>query len=116
MDDFKLELMFLDMLARPDIGLVLITKEAAKKISNLSNRFKGINPTILIIPGHNGPFEIDLPMAVKDIEERRKSSAIGSSRKGSTCSTTSIKTNESVQVGNLSRKVSTHSLRSAVSS
>ncbi|KAH1004785.1 uncharacterized protein LOC109537566 isoform X1 [Dendroctonus ponderosae] len=113
MDDFQLELMFLDLLERPDIGLLLITKEAAGKIPHVIGRHTGMNPTIMIIPGHNGPFEFDLPLAVKEIEERRQ--ANGRSRSGSLGSSTSVKTNESINGGCMGKKVSTHSLRSVLS-
>lgn len=48
-DDFVLELKFLDILERPDIGLVLITREAADKILTLINMHKGVNPTVMVI-------------------------------------------------------------------
>lgn len=48
-DNFVLELKFLDILERPDIGLVLITREAADKILTLINIHKGVNPTVMVI-------------------------------------------------------------------
>lgn len=47
-DDFKLELKFLDMLERNDIAIILITKEAAVKLSHVLKHYKGIDPTVMV--------------------------------------------------------------------
>ncbi|XP_066260168.1 V-type proton ATPase subunit F-like [Euwallacea similis] len=112
-EDLQLELKVLDLLERPDIGLVLITKEAAEKITRLINKYKCIDPVVLIIPGHNGPFEIELPPAIKKIEE--KAYCKYKYRRSSNSSSSSITTNESVHAES-SKKWSTHSLKLETSS
>ncbi|XP_066150802.1 V-type proton ATPase subunit F-like isoform X2 [Euwallacea fornicatus] len=51
-EDLQLELKVLDLLERPDIGLVLITKEAAEKIIRLINKYKCIGPAVLVTMAH----------------------------------------------------------------
>ncbi|XP_050308676.1 uncharacterized protein LOC126745038 [Anthonomus grandis grandis] len=105
-DAFKLELVFLDMIERPDIGLVLVTREAAEKLAPVINQHKGIEPTVMVIPGHNGPFVFDLPLAVKYIEQQKQFQV----RK--TSGSPSVKS-DTISQASVSRKVSTHSIRSA---
>ncbi|CAG9768592.1 unnamed protein product [Ceutorhynchus assimilis] len=113
-DHFELELAFLDILERSDIGLVLITREAADKIPTIINRHCGLEPTVMVIPGHNGPYEFEMPLAVKYIEEKKMASH--STLRGSvtSASNASLKTIDSLG-GSLGKKVSTHSIRSSLS-
>ncbi|KAF7278092.1 hypothetical protein GWI33_008856 [Rhynchophorus ferrugineus] len=107
-DDYLLEKAFDAFTHRDDIGIVLITREASEKISNKVKNYKSVDPAVLVIPGHNGPYEIDLPQKVQIIEDRRKQG----SRRGSTASNTSVKTTQSHQSISASRRSSIHSIKS----
>ncbi|XP_030761233.1 V-type proton ATPase subunit F-like [Sitophilus oryzae] len=91
-NEYTLEKIFNNFTHREDIGLILITKEAADKISTVVKHYKSVDPAVLVIPGHNGPYEIQLPPGVQEIEDRREAQRSRRGSLGSVASLASLKT------------------------
>ncbi|XP_060518549.1 V-type proton ATPase subunit F-like [Cylas formicarius] len=93
-DDYEVELAFQSFVDRKDVAIVLITKEAAEKIAYTLKRYKKIIPATLVIPGHNGPYDVDLPLIVADIQ-KRKEMALTNNRRSSSSSVNSFRSSTS---------------------
>ncbi|KAJ8916706.1 hypothetical protein NQ315_013910 [Exocentrus adspersus] len=55
----EIETAFKSFSERPDIGMILITKEAADRIHPTISKYKQTVPAVMQIPGIYGPYELD---------------------------------------------------------
>ncbi|KAJ8937413.1 hypothetical protein NQ318_012530 [Aromia moschata] len=63
--DVDVEAAFRKFVGRGDIGIILITADAAKKISNTLHSYNKAMPMVMEIPGKNGPYEINIDHILK---------------------------------------------------
>ncbi|CAG9863073.1 unnamed protein product [Phyllotreta striolata] len=83
--NFELEEVFHRFVNRPDIGILLIQREAADLIHRLvyNHQVRKMLPVVLEIPGKNGPYDICIDHLLKMVVCHEKESEEKIERKGS---------------------------------
>ncbi|KAJ8952039.1 hypothetical protein NQ317_018774 [Molorchus minor] len=69
--DLDVELAIKRFVRRGDIGIILITKDAAEKVPNMLHAFEYNKalPMVIKIPGKNGPYDVNVDQYLRKLKE-----------------------------------------------